>query len=70
LGFDFDQKSPKRITPLFLFTQKILHQLGLGILPERRKDPRRITEASVMKWAEMLLDNHGSKKVFFTKGQQ
>jgi hypothetical protein len=26
LGFDFAQKSPKRITPLFLFTQKILHQ--------------------------------------------
>ena len=23
----------------------------LGILLERRKDPRRITEASVMKWA-------------------
>jgi hypothetical protein len=39
----------------------------VGILPERRKDPRRITEASVMKWAEMLLGNHRSKKSIFYK---
>lgn len=37
----------------------------LGILPERRKDPRRITDASVMKWGKMLFGNNGSKKSIF-----
>jgi hypothetical protein len=39
----------------------------LGILPERRKDPRRITDASVMNWGKMLLGNNGSKKSIFYK---
>ncbi len=39
----------------------------VGILPERRKDPRRITEASVMNWATMLLGNNDSKKSIFYK---
>lgn len=39
----------------------------LGILPERRKDPRRITGASVMNWGKMLLGNNGSKKGIFYK---
>jgi hypothetical protein len=34
----------------------------LGILPERRKKPRRITEASVMNWGKMLLANNASRK--------
>jgi hypothetical protein len=38
-----------------------------GILPERRKDPRRITVASVMNWGKMLLGNNGSKKSIFCK---
>jgi arginyl-tRNA--protein-N-Asp/Glu arginylyltransferase len=39
----------------------------LGILPERRKDARRITDASVMKWGKMLLGHNGSKKSIFYK---
>jgi len=39
----------------------------LGILPERRKDARRITNASVMKWGKMLLGNNGRKKSIFYK---
>ncbi len=39
----------------------------LAILPERRKDPRRITDASVMNWGRMLLGNNGSKKSIFYK---
>jgi hypothetical protein len=27
----------------------------IGILPERRKDPKRITEKSILKWGRMLL---------------
>ena len=39
----------------------------LGILPERRKKPRRITEASVMNWGKMLFANNGSGKSIFYK---
>ena len=40
----------------------------LGILPERRKDPRRKTDASVMNWGKMLLGNSGiGKNVFYRK---
>jgi len=39
----------------------------LGILPERRKDLRRITDASVMKWGKKFLGNNGSKKGIFYK---
>ncbi len=42
------------------------HEL-LGILPERRKDPRRITNESVMKWGKMLLVIDGGKKSIFYK---
>jgi hypothetical protein len=27
----------------------------IGILPERRKDPKRITQKSILKWGRMLL---------------
>jgi hypothetical protein len=37
----------------------------IGILPERRKDPNRITQKSILRWGRMLLyDNGGS---FFFK---
>jgi hypothetical protein len=40
----------------------------LGILPERRKDPRRITDASVMNWGKMLLgDNRSEKGIYYKK---
>ena len=34
----------------------------IGILPERRRDPRRITEESVLKWGRMLLDESAKNK--------
>ena len=34
----------------------------VGILPERRKDPARITQESVLHWAETVLDNSLNKK--------
>ena len=37
----------------------------LGILPERRKDRRRKTDASAMNWGKMLFGNNGSKKGIF-----
>jgi hypothetical protein len=34
----------------------------VGILPERRKDPARITQKSVLHWAETVLGNGFSNK--------
>ena len=38
----------------------------IGMLPERRKDPKRITKESVLKWGRMLLhDSTDDKNIFF-----
>lgn len=38
----------------------------IGILPERRKNPKRITKESVVNWGKMILGSHGNdKKIFF-----
>lgn len=38
----------------------------IGVLPERRKNPARITRESVMNWGKMLLgDDVDSEKIFF-----
>ena len=40
----------------------------VGVLPERRKDPMRITEASIINWGKTLLgDNEDSKNMFFKR---
>ena len=40
----------------------------IGILPERRKDPRRITKESVLKWGRMVLGDRADKNtIFFTR---
>jgi hypothetical protein len=40
----------------------------IGILPERRKDPKRITKESVLNWGRMILGNNGDgKKIFFKR---
>jgi len=38
----------------------------IGILPERRKDPKRITKELVLNWGRMILGNNtDGKKIFF-----
>lgn len=40
----------------------------IGILPERRKDPKRITSESIMKWARNLVGNDRNiDHIFFIK---
>ena len=40
----------------------------MGILPERRKDPARITEASIMKWVKMVMgDAEDIRNVYFVR---
>jgi hypothetical protein len=40
----------------------------IGVLPERRKNPMRITKDSVMNWGKMLLGNDvDSKNIFFKR---
>jgi len=52
---------------LYWLNSKGEHQM-IGVLPERRKNPMRITKASVMNWGKMLLgDDADSKNIFFTR---
>jgi len=40
----------------------------IGVLPERRKNPKRMTDDSVMSWGRMLLgDNADNKSIYFKK---
>jgi hypothetical protein len=40
----------------------------IGILPERRKNPERITAQSIMKWVRNVLgDNRDIDHIFFIK---
>ncbi len=40
----------------------------IGVLPERRKNPMRMTKESVMNWAKTLLGNDvDSKNIFFKR---
>ena len=50
---------------LCLFNKTKGYEL-IGALPERRKNPSRITNNSVMNWGKMLLgENVESKYIFF-----
>ena len=50
---------------LYLYDELKGYEL-IGILPERRKDPKRITKESVLKWGRMLLgDSADDKNIFF-----
>jgi len=39
----------------------------IGVLPERRKNPMRITMESIMSWGKMLLGNDVDRKNIFFK---
>ena len=48
------------------FYDKIKGYELIGILPERRKDPKRITKESVLKWGRMVLGGTaGDKNIIF-----
>ncbi len=50
---------------LYTFNKEKGYEL-IGILPERRKNPTRITKESVIRWGRMLLgDDIGGKDIFF-----
>ena len=50
---------------LYLYDKKEGYKL-IGILPERRNDPKRITKESVLKWGRMLLGGSADdKKITF-----
>ena len=37
----------------------------IGILPERRKVPKRITQKSILRWGRMLLYDTADRRSFF-----
>ena len=40
----------------------------VGILPERRKDPNRISDESIMNWVKKIIgDSIRANDIFFTK---
>jgi hypothetical protein len=51
---------------LYAFNKTKGYEL-IGILPERRKNPARITKNSVMNWVKMLSDNDVDTKNIFLK---
>ena len=52
---------------LFSFDEKNGYEF-IGILPERRKDPKRITKESVVNWGRMVLGSRSEgKKIFFNR---
>jgi hypothetical protein len=52
---------------LYTFNKKKGYEF-IGVLPERRKNPTRMTEDSVMSWGKILLgDNVDSKNMFFKR---
>jgi len=52
---------------LFIYDKLKGYEL-IGVLPERRKDPKRITKESVLKWGRMLLgDGADSYNIIFTQ---
>ena len=52
---------------LYTFNKKKGYEF-IGVLPERRKDPTRMTEDSVMSWGKTPLgDNVDSKNMFFKR---
>ncbi len=52
---------------LYIFSKRKGYEM-VGVLPERRKNPMRITEASVINWGKTLLgDNGNSRNMFFKR---
>lgn len=40
----------------------------IGVLPERRRDPKRITKDSVISWGKLLLgDNANNQNIYFKR---
>ena len=50
---------------LYTFNKKKGYEF-IGVLPERRENPTRVTKDSIMNWGKSLLgDNTDSKNMFF-----
>ena len=49
----------------FYWVDKRDEEHFFAILPERRKNPERITEESIMKWGKMLLSDDREIKNFY-----
>jgi hypothetical protein len=50
----------------FTYDEKNGYEL-VGILPERRNDPNRITKESVLNWGRMIFGNNADGKNIFFK---
>jgi hypothetical protein len=52
----------------FYLRDAIKGDIFLGALPERRKNPQRITEESIINWGRKFFGNNGKNEdIFFIK---
>jgi len=52
----------------FYLRDAIKGDILLGVLPERRKNPQRITDESIINWGRKYFGKHGkSEDIFFIK---
>ena len=52
----------------FYWRDEIGRDHFIGILPERRREPERITPESILNWGKKVIgDNTEVKDIFFTK---
>jgi len=50
----------------FYYRDEKGHEHFIGILPERRKDPKRITKESVLNWGwKVIGDTSGIEDIYF-----
>ena len=67
----FVEEEPKALRMIayeFYWVDKRGESHFFAILPERRKNPKRITEESIMKWGKMVLGgNRLSQNLYFIK---
>ena len=61
----FQKGSDTMIAYEFYWVDKKGQSTFYAILPERRKNTRRITEESIMKWGRMVCPNSGP--IYFTR---
>jgi hypothetical protein len=61
-----DPRGPDMVAYEFYLRDDIGDVHLIGVLPERRKDPNRITNQSILNWVEKLMGS-GANDIFFTQ---
>jgi len=69
-GIEFKRKGFVMVAYEFYFRLETGAEQLIGILPERRRDPERITRQSIMNWITKVLSDHSnteSNEIYFIR---